>query len=67
MAARARVEPTTLRLKVIDSIKASPCPTQSHTFMHHALNVLDAPGFHLRGGALRPPRIGKGWRGWLGG
>ena len=29
MAARAGVEPTTLRLKAIDSIKAPPCPTRS--------------------------------------
>src|SRR6218665_2224867 len=27
MAARAEVEPTTLRLKAIDSTKAPPCPT----------------------------------------
>jgi len=27
MAARAGVEPTTLRLKAIDSTKAPPCPT----------------------------------------
>jgi len=30
MAARAGVEPTTLRLKAIASTKASPCPTTLH-------------------------------------
>src|SRR6218665_2956156 len=33
MAARAGVEPTTLRLKAIDSTKAPPCPNT----MHHPL------------------------------
>src|SRR6218665_614422 len=32
MAARAGVEPTTLRLKAIDSTKAPPCPTCKHMF-----------------------------------
>ena len=30
MAARAEVEPTTLRLKVIDSTAAPPCPNKHH-------------------------------------
>ena len=33
MAARAGVEPTTLRLKAVDSTKAQPCPT-SATMSH---------------------------------
>src|SRR6218665_2968410 len=34
MAARAGVEPTTLRLKVTDSTKAPPCLTNSCTFIY---------------------------------
>ena len=34
MAARAGVEPTTLRLKVTDSTKAPPCLTNRCTFIH---------------------------------
>src|SRR6218665_623612 len=41
MAARARVEPTTLRLKAIDSTKAPPCPTtQKQT-------DIDCRGIHI--------------------
>src|SRR6218665_1501612 len=37
MVARAGVEPTTLRLKAIDSTKAPPCPTQPRR--HHVPRV----------------------------
>src|SRR6218665_1085142 len=35
MAARAGVEPTTLRLKAIDSTKAPPCPTMPQCALTH--------------------------------
>ena len=38
MAARAEVEPTTLRLKAIDSTKAPPCPTNVETFRKQVTN-----------------------------
>src|SRR6218665_2523741 len=34
MAARAGVEPTTLRLKAIDSTKAPPCPTEIYIYIY---------------------------------
>src|SRR6218665_2787721 len=47
MAARAGVEPTTLRLKAIDSTKAPPCPkTWWHHFIHHLKYLFISPVFH---------------------
>src|SRR6218665_618387 len=34
MAARVGVEPTTLRLKAIDSINAPPCPTYMYIYVY---------------------------------
>src|SRR6218665_1720337 len=43
MAARAGVEPTTLRLKAIDSTKAPPCPTLLPLFPPFSETVISSP------------------------
>src|SRR6218665_208446 len=52
MAARAGVEPTTLRLKAIDSTKAPPCPTYVfnayNLYRHNFLNCEFAVRLSLR-------------------
>src|SRR6218665_3410872 len=40
MAARTGVEPTTLRLKAIDSSKAPPCPMLLNIFLMHSFKLL---------------------------
>ena len=43
MAARVGVEPTTLRLKAIDSTKAPPCPTAySNDVLEYAVQMFTA-------------------------
>ena len=53
MAARAEVEPTTLRLKAIDSIKAPPC----HLFCNNNVPLIYLVKFYAVVGQVNPGRF----------
>src|SRR6218665_2260625 len=47
MAARAGVEPTTLRLKAIDSTKAPPCPSRRLIIIDHFVAPKEARSMYI--------------------